>query len=103
MATKLSKFLILTVLLAGVASATTLTVSSLDAARGEYSVWLKLDDVEKQEYYAGAINIGVDHTYTRTAFCIDLFTNIGFSDYDTDLSTPNADPRLKRISWLIEN
>src|SRR5215203_1613231 len=97
------RLLTLLVLMTGLTSATTLTVSSLDTSRGQYGVWLKLDEVEQQEYYVGAINVTIDQTYDRTAFCIDLFTSITFADYDTFLSLPGADSSLKRIAWLIDH
>lgn len=66
------------------------------------NIWLKEDGIEIQGW-AGALNIALDGTYNRTAFCVDLFTNIFVTQtYGTQIARPGS-PELMRAAWLIEN
>ena len=94
-------------LLAGIASATTIEVTGVDWSRGE-SIWINEDGVDEDAYFAGIIYISVfsgGQEYQRDSVCVDLFTSIGFGFYDTILLRPDQVPEkdLLRVAWLVDN
>ncbi|MGA2328547.1 MAG: thioester domain-containing protein [Bryobacteraceae bacterium] len=95
-------------LLAGIASATTIKVTDVDTSRGE-SIWIKENGVDTDAYFAGIILISVfteGTEYDRDSVCVDLFTDIYLKQvYDTVLLRPDEVPEkdLLRVAWLVDN
>src|SRR4051794_30878119 len=89
-------------LLSSAASATTMILTGLDGALGmQQSLYFNQDGTATQEYWVGGIDITVNG-YARLVFCVDLFTNISFSTYNSQLDFSDT-AQLKRVGWLLEN
>lgn len=90
------------VLLAGlavcttIASAATITVTGVDATRGQ-SIFV-LADGQVVETYAGAIVIALDGGSTMPVMCVDLFTHININDsFGVNYVLPaDLDPDISR-------
>ncbi len=88
-------------LLAGAtaAEATTITLTGL----GYYqTIPLIVNTTTPESAIAGQIRVNVGGT-DLIAFCVDLFTNIGFSTYNTILGTPSSYGGGERAAWIYEN
>jgi hypothetical protein len=64
-------------------------------------VWINADGVDAQDYL-GIIQVSIDGSPTRDAFCIDLFSNIGLATYNTTMVMPNTTFQ-RRVAWLLQN
>ena len=88
-------------LLAGpsLAQASTVTLTGL----GFYqSIPLIVNTTTAENATAGQIRVVVDGV-SLIAFCVDLFTNIGFATYNTTLTLPSDYPGGARAAWIFEN
>ena len=88
----------------------TIVVTGVDTAHGESSLWMNEDGVDVQQYFVGDLFIRVSSggkNYNRTAYCVDLFTDINLNTtYNTIVEHPNdvvGRPNQGRVSWLIDN
>src|SRR4051794_38326678 len=82
--------------------ANTIIVTGVDSALGwQQSLYINESGSNNQLYWSGAIDITIDG-WSRLVFCVDLFTNIGFSTYNSTLDFSDT-PSLKRVGWLLEN
>jgi len=84
-------------------------VTAIDSAHGVSGLWMNENGADSQQYFVGNLFIRLTAgttNYSRTAYCVDLFTNFNLSTtYNTVVEHPNDVPgrRLDRVSWLIEN
>ena len=98
----LKKLALLALLAASPAISNTIIVTGLNASLGvQQSLWFDQDGVAGQEYWVGAIIISLDG-YPRDTFCVDLFTQISFDTYSSQLDTATSATE-KRIGWLLQN
>jgi hypothetical protein len=98
---KLLTVLGLALLLCSAASGTTIIVSGLHSTLGmQSSLYFDEDGAATLEYWAGGIDILVNG-YSRLVFCVDLFTNISLSTYNTQLDFADT-PQLQRVGWLLQ-
>ncbi len=81
--------------------ASTITYVGADATRGG-TVNLSWMGVAGSDY-AGYIDITVDGTYSRFAFCADIGTNISNTTYNTLIRSPSTITNGLRAAWLVEN
>ncbi len=81
------------------AEATTITLTGL----GYYqTIPLIVNTTTSESAIAGQIRVNVGGT-DLIAFCVDLFTNIGFSTYNTTLGAPSGYAGGQRAAWIYEN
>jgi len=98
----LKRLAVLVLLAASPAISNTIIVTGLNSALGvQQSLWFDQDGVAGEEYWVGAIAISLDG-YPRNTFCVDLFTQISFNTYSSQIDTPTSDTE-KRIGWLLQN
>lgn len=70
------------ILACGIAAADTIIAGGVDAARGEYNVWIKEDGTNSNTYFANAIEIELSNdngTVNRGALSVGLFTDISLN------------------------
>jgi hypothetical protein len=101
---------VLILLMCGVGSSATIVVTGIDTAHGEQNLWMNEDGVDVQQYFVGDLFIRVTSgtkNYNRTAYCVDLFTDINLNTtYNTVVEHPSdvvGRPNQGRVSWLIQN
>jgi hypothetical protein len=81
------------------ANAATITLTGL----GYYqTIPLLVNTTTLEDGIAGQIQISLDGT-SLIAFCVDLFTNIGFETYNTTLGPPSGYAGGGRAAWIYEN
>lgn len=81
------------------AEATTITLTGL----GYYqTIPLIVNTTTPESAIAGQITVNVGGT-DLIAFCVDLFTNIGFATYNTTLGAPSGYGGGQRAAWIYEN
>jgi hypothetical protein len=98
----LKRVLWLALLIVYPAFANTIIVTGVDSALGwQQSLYINENGSNDQLYWSGAIDITIDG-WTRQVFCVDLFTDITFSTYDSTLDFSDT-PSLKRVGWLLQN
>lgn len=101
----LFRFVSLAALTAGLSYASTLTFTGLNATLGVGSVnggsmWMNEDGANFNAYFVGGMDINIDG-YSRTVFCMDLFTSIYVGSVnDTTLAQPDT-PVVQRAAWLL--
>ena len=81
--------------------ASTITFVGADATRGG-TINLSWMGVAANDY-AGYIDITVDGTYSRFAFCADIGTGISNTTYNTLIRSPSTITNGLRAAWLVEN
>jgi MYXO-CTERM domain-containing protein len=82
-----------------IAEGSTITLTGM----GFYqSIPLIVNTTTSENATAGQIRVVVDGT-NLVAFCVDLFTNIGFSTYNTTPVEPPDYPGGARAAWIYEN
>lgn len=86
----------------------------MGTAGGE-SLYIDVNNVPQNLYWAGGFDIVLDNTYDRVVFCVDLLTDVNVpGTYDTVLdysNTPYVTPgdpvavsaSLERVGWLLQN
>jgi hypothetical protein len=96
-------------LIGGIAAANTAIVpTGVDDSRG-MGLWIKENGNDVNQYFAGVLFISVsqdNHTYSRDALCVDLFTDIYIGQqYSTQVLSPDqvSGKNLERVSWLVDN
>jgi hypothetical protein len=100
------------ILTSGIATADTI-VASVDPTLGEYGVWISINGVDTDLYFAGGLDIQLTNsngTVTRETMCVDLFTDIYVGEaYGTSVDLPSqvVPPQnaalLERVAWLEDN
>ncbi len=82
-----------------VAQATTITLTGL----GFYqTIPLIVNVTTAENATAGQIRVTVDGV-NLIAYCVDLFTDIGYATYNSTLTLPSDYPGGARAAWIFEN
>jgi hypothetical protein len=98
----LLKSVLLLVVSAAPALANTIVVNNVDTTLGEYYVNLNEKGTNTSAYWAGGILITVDG-YSRSVFCVQLFTDIYLNTTYTTTIDFSDTANLKRVGWLLQN
>ncbi len=96
------KGLLLLVVSAVPALANTIIVNNVDTSLGEYNVYINENGTNTSAYWAGGIAISVDG-YSRSVFCVQLFTDIYLNTTYTTTIDFSDTANLKRVGWLLQN
>ena len=94
---------LIAVLTACPAFATTIIVNNIDSATGlTNALWLNVNGTNEQLWFAGGLDVTVDGA-SRLVYCVDLLTTINVpGTYNT--VTDFADTaNLERVGWLMQN
>lgn len=84
----------------GRADASTMTVRGL--GYHEYPVPLAIDGLTPRNVVAGEIMVNLDGD-NLLAYCIDLFTSLGYQTYSTTLGDPLGYTGGGRAAWIYDN
>src|ERR1019366_2624616 len=98
----LLKSVLLLVVSAAPALANTIVVNNVDTTLGEYYVNLNEKGTNTSAYWAGGILITVDG-YSRSVFCVQLFTDIYLNTTYTTTIDFSDTANLKRVGWPLQN
>jgi len=100
------------ILASGIAAADTI-VANVDPGYGEYGVWISINGVDTDTYFAGGLDIQLTNssgTVNRETMCVDLFVDIYVGQtYGTSVDLPSqvVPPQnaalLERVAWLEDN
>ncbi len=101
----LIRFVSLAALTAGLSYSATVTFTGVNTTLGVGTVnggsmWMNEDGANFNAYFVGGMDINIDG-YSRTVFCMDLFTSIYIGSVnDTTLAQPDA-PLVQRAAWVL--
>jgi hypothetical protein len=98
----LLKSVLLLVVSAAPALANTIIVNNVDTTLGEYSLYINETGTNTSAYWVGGIGISVDG-YSRSVFCVQLFTDIYLNTTYTTTIDFSDTANLKRVGWLLQN
>lgn len=105
--TNLARVLSLAVMTAGLSYSSTLTFTGINTTLGVGTVnggsmWMNEDGSNFNAYFVGAMDINIDG-YSRTVFCMDLFTGIYIGSVNDSTLTAPDEPRVQRAAWLLNS
>jgi hypothetical protein len=98
----LLKGFVLLVVSAASALANTIIVNNVDTSLGQYYLNINENGANTSAYWVGGIDISVDG-YSRSVFCVQLFTDIYLNTTYTTTIDFSDTANLKRVGWLLQN
>jgi hypothetical protein len=100
MTSLISKVLIGTCLMLGTTQAAQITLTGLGFGRTDVAMEV---NGNAGSHYAIQIYLTKNNAINYTAYCVDLFTSIGFSTYNTSTGLPSTlPPNGQRAAWVFD-
>ena len=96
-------FGMLTVLSSSLQATSTFTLTGVDSTRGANVTFFNVNTGLNEVGFAGPVLGNFDGINISPLFCVDLFTDINFSAYNSIGITPRESRHEDRVAWLYLN